>query len=123
MRRDCCAIQQVTETIEVSETVGRYCVELVDATRFHQHLLVGSSPRGALALLLVARGYALLHHRDYVTPEDVKAVAVAALAHRITLRPEMWMRNLAPADVISNVLGSVTVPDANRTGYSSVGRR
>ncbi|HEU5268649.1 MAG TPA: MoxR family ATPase [Jatrophihabitans sp.] len=117
------AIQQATETVEVSERVGRYCVDLVDATRAHQHLLVGSSPRGALALVLVARAYALLHHRDYVTPEDVKAVAVPALAHRVTLRPEMWMRSLAPTDVIENVLRSVAVPDADRSGYSAVGRR
>ena len=121
--RQLLAIQQATETVEVSERVGRYCVDLVDATRSHQHLLVGSSPRGALALVLVARAYALLHNRDYVTPEDVKAVAVPALAHRITLRPEMWMRNLSPVDVIENVLRSVAVPDADRTGYSAVGRR
>jgi MoxR-like ATPase len=117
------AIQQATETIEVAESIGRYCVDLVDATRSHQHLLVGSSPRGALALVLVARAYALLHHRDYVTPEDVKAVAVPALAHRITLRPEMWMRSMSPTDVIENVLRSVAAPDANRAGYSAVGRR
>jgi MoxR-like ATPase len=117
------AMQRITETVEVSETVGRYCVDLVDATRFHQHLLVGSSPRGALALLLVARAYALIHHRDYVTPEDVKAVAVPALAHRVTLRPEMWMRSLSPADVIEAVLASVAAPDADRTGYSAIGRR
>jgi MoxR-like ATPase len=117
------AIQQVVETVEVSESVGRYCVDLVDATRFHKQLLIGSSPRGALALLLVARAYALIHHRDYVTPEDVKAVAAPALAHRITLRPEMWVRNLSPVDVIENVLKSVQAPDADRTGYSAVGRR
>ena len=117
------AIQQAVETVEVSEPVGRYCVDLVDATRFHQHLLVGSSPRGALALLLVARAYALIHHRDYVTPEDVKAVAVPALAHRVTLKPEMWMRNLSAAGVIGSVLDSVPVPDADRSGYSAVGRR
>ena len=117
------AIQRICETVEVSEKVGRYCVDLVDATRYHQHLLVGSSPRGALALLLVARAYALIHHRDYVTPEDVKAVAVPALAHRITLRPEMWIRSLSPADVIEGVLGSVAAPDADRTGYSAVGRQ
>jgi len=117
------ALQQTTETVEVTEIVGRYCVDLVDATRAHQHLLVGSSPRGALALVLVARAYALLNHRDYVTPEDVKAVAVPALAHRVTLRPEMWMRNMSPTDVIENVLRSVAAPDANRTGYSAVGRR
>jgi MoxR-like ATPase len=117
------AIQQVVETVEVSESVGRYCVDLVDATRFHQQLLVGSSPRGALALLLVARAYALIHHRDYVTPEDVKAVAAPALAHRITLRPEMWVRNLSPVDVVESVLKSVRAPDADRSGYSAVGRR
>jgi len=117
------ALQRVAETIEVAEPVGRYCVDLVDATRFHPQLLVGSSPRGALALLLVARAYALINHRDYVTPEDVKAVAVPALAHRVTLRPELWMRNLSPVDVISDVLASVAAPDANRAGYSAVGRR
>jgi MoxR-like ATPase len=104
------AVQRLVETIEVEESVGRYCVALADATRFHQHLLVGASPRGALALLLVARAYALIHHRDFVTPEDVKAVAVAALAHRVTLRPEMWMRQVLPADVISNVLAEVPAP-------------
>ncbi|MEO6701680.1 MAG: MoxR family ATPase, partial [Jatrophihabitantaceae bacterium] len=118
------ALQRVVENIEVEETVGRYCVALVDATRFHQHLLVGSSPRGALALLLVARAYALINHRDYVTPDDVKAVAIAALAHRVTLRPEMWMRNLSPADVIDSVLSSVAAPAsaANRPSYSAAGR-
>ncbi|HEX8094733.1 AAA family ATPase [Jatrophihabitans sp.] len=104
------AVQRVVEAIEVEESVGRYCVALVDATRFHQHLLVGASPRGALALLLVARAYALINHRDFVTPEDVKAVAVAALAHRVTLRPEMWMRQVMPAEVISTVLAEVPAP-------------
>jgi MoxR-like ATPase len=104
------AVQRVVEGIEVEESVGRYCVALVDATRFHQHLLVGASPRGALALLLAARAYALINHRDFVTPEDVKAVAVAALAHRVTLRPEMWMRQLMPSEVISAVLAEVPAP-------------
>ncbi|MDQ2837106.1 MAG: MoxR family ATPase [Actinomycetota bacterium] len=118
------AIQQVVEHIEVEESVGRYCVALVDATRFHQHLLVGSSPRGALALLLVARAHALIHQRDFVTPDDVKAVAVAVLAHRVTLRPEMWMRNLSPVDVIGGVLSSVPAPAAvnQRSSYSAAGR-
>jgi MoxR-like ATPase len=116
-------LQQFVETVQITEPVGRYCVDLVNATRFHQQLLVGSSPRGALALILVGRAYALINHRDYVTPEDIKAVAVPALAHRITLKPEMWMRSLSPADVIDSVLGSVAVPDADRAGYPAVGRR
>jgi MoxR-like ATPase len=108
------AMQQVVESIAVEESVGRYCVDLAEATRWNQNLLVGASPRGALALLLVSRGYALIHHRDYVTPEDVKAVAVAALAHRVTLRPEMWMRQVSAADVIGGVLAEVAAP---QTGY------
>ena len=118
------AVQRVVEGIEVEESVGRYCVALVDATRFHQHLLVGASPRGALALLLVARAYALINHRDYVTPEDVKAVAVAALAHRVTLRPEMWMRQVSPTEVILAVLADVPAPvtGIDRPRMSSVSR-
>ena len=118
------ALQQVVEAIEIEESVGRYCVELVEATRSHQHLLVGSSPRGALALLLVARAFALINHRDFVTPDDVKAVALAALAHRVTLRPEMWMRNLSPTDVIQGVLDSIPVPSSSdeRTRTFSAGR-
>jgi MoxR-like ATPase len=106
------AMQRLVETIDVDDSVSRYCVDLVDATRFHPHLLIGASPRGSLALLLVARAYALLNHRDYVTPEDVKAVTVAALAHRVTLRPEMWMRQLSPMDVIGAVLSEVPAPQA-----------
>ena len=73
-------------------------------------MLVGASPRGALALLLVARALAVLRRRDYVTPEDVKAVALAVLAHRITLKPEMWLRRVSPQDVVREVLGEVPAP-------------
>jgi MoxR-like ATPase len=106
------AVQQLVETITVEDSVAGYCVDLVDATRFHQHLLVGASPRGSLALMLVARAFALINHRDFVTPEDVKAVAVAALAHRVTLRPELWMRRMSSVDVISAVLSEVPAPQA-----------
>jgi MoxR-like ATPase len=103
-------VQRVAENIRVDETVGEYCVDLAAATRANPSLLVGASPRGALALLLVARAHALIDHRDYVTPDDVKAVAVAALAHRVTLRPEMWMRRVDTQTVIGDVLGSVPAP-------------
>src|SRR6476661_801042 len=85
------AMQQAIETVTVDDAVGQYCVKLVDAPRRHQHLLMGSSPRGSLALLLTSRAYAVVSGRDYVTPEDVKAVAHAALDHRVTVRPELWM--------------------------------
>jgi MoxR-like ATPase len=103
-------MQHAVENVTVEESVGRYCVALAAATRTQSQVLVGASPRGALALLLLARAYAVLHHRDFVTPEDVKAVAVPALAHRITLRPEMWMRRVAPEDVVRGVLDSVPAP-------------
>jgi MoxR-like ATPase len=105
-------LQRVAESIRVEQSVARYCVELAAATRRHPQLLVGASPRGALALMLVGRASALEDGRDYVTPEDVKAVAVAALAHRVTLQPENWMRGLSSADVIRDVLDHVPVPAA-----------
>ena len=85
------AMQEAVETVEVDESVGRYCVDLAAATREHPHALTGASPRGSLGLVLTARACALLHGRDYVVPEDVKAVARAVLAHRITVKPELWM--------------------------------
>ena len=103
-------LQRVVESVDVEASVARYCVELAAATRKQQQLLVGASPRGALALLLVGRAYAVLDGRDFVTPEDVKAVAVAALAHRVTLQPELWMRGVSGADVVREVLDSVPVP-------------
>jgi len=106
------SMQQAIETVTVDETVGRYCVKLVDATRRHQHLLMGSSPRGSLALLLTSRAYAVVSGRDYVTPEDVKAVAHAALDHRVTVRPELWMNEITAASVIDLVLGSTPAPGA-----------
>ena len=107
-------LQRVAESIRVEETVGKYCVALASATRANPSLLVGASPRGALALLLVARAHALIDHRDYVTPDDVKAVAVAALAHRVTLRPEMWMRRVDTQDIVGDVLSTVAVPAVAR---------
>jgi MoxR-like ATPase len=103
-------VQRAVELVTVEQTVASYCVDLAAATRTRPQVLVGASPRGSLAMMLVARAYAVLHGRDYVTPEDVKAVAVPALAHRITLRPEMWMRRVEPADVIREVLDEVPAP-------------
>jgi len=103
-------VQQAVERVAVEETVAAYCVDLAVGTRGHPQVLVGASPRGALALMLVARAYAVLHGRDFVTPEDVKAIAVAALAHRLTLRPELWMRRVSPEDVVGAVLNEVPAP-------------
>jgi MoxR-like ATPase len=112
------AAQQAIETVSVDETVGRYCVELATATRRSSQVLIGASPRGSLALLLTARAYAVIQGRDYVIPEDVKAVAEPALAHRITVRPELWLHEITGSTVVRSVLASVpappTVGDARR---------
>ncbi|BCJ52188.1 MoxR-like ATPase [Actinoplanes sp. NBRC 14428] len=104
------SMQAALESVAVEDSIGRYIVALTAATREHASALVGSSPRGSLALLLLARARAALAGRDYVVPEDVKDVAVPALAHRITLRPEMWLRRVDPSFVVQEVLQNVPAP-------------
>lgn len=116
------AMQAALEMITVEDSIGRYCVSLASATREHASVLVGSSPRGSLALLLMARARAAMAGRDFVIPEDVKDVAVPALAHRITLRPEMWLRRVDPAFVVEEVLAATPAPASGAlptyaTGY------
>jgi MoxR-like ATPase len=108
------ALQQACEAVTVDVTVGRYCVELATATRRHRQVLIGASPRGSLALLLTSRAHAVVEGRDYVVPEDVKAVAVAALAHRITVRPELWLHDVDGASVVRDVLDAVAAPPTVR---------
>src|SRR6478736_10387639 len=84
--------------------------------RSHPAVEVGASPRGSQALVLVARALAVLAGRDFVTPEDVKTVAVATLAHRISLTPTAWAGGVAPQRVVSDVLGAVPGPATVRRG-------
>ena len=109
-RDEVLALQATLEQVTVEETVGRYVVDVAAATRTSPQVLVGASPRGALAMLKLARGRALMDGRDYVTPDDVKAVAIPALGHRVTLRPEMWVRRVTGDDVVEQVLASVPTP-------------
>jgi MoxR-like ATPase len=104
------AMQAALEMVTVEDSIGRYIVALAAATREHPSALVGSSPRGSLALLLLARARAVMAGRDFVVPEDVKDVAVPALAHRITLRPEMWLRRVDPTFVVDEVLTATPAP-------------
>jgi MoxR-like ATPase len=106
------AMQQAVEQVFVSESIGRYMVDLVAATRESTRVQVGASPRGSLALLKLARGRAALNGRDFVTPEDVKGVAVPALAHRLTLRPELWVQRIRGDTIVREVLDSVPTPPA-----------
>ena len=108
------ALQRVCEHVEVDPSVGRYCVELSTNTRRHRQVLIGASPRGSLALLLTSRAHAVIEGRDFVLPEDVKAVAEAALAHRITIKPELWLREIDGRSVVADVLASTAAPPTVR---------
>jgi MoxR-like ATPase len=106
------AMQRALEQVHVAEQVGLYMVDLVAATRESTRVQVGSSPRGTLALLKLSRARAALDGRDFVTPDDVKAVAVPALAHRLTLRPELWVQRIRGDDLVREALDSVPTPPA-----------
>jgi len=106
------AMQSAIESVYVATSVQEYCVDLVAATRESTSTAVGASPRGSLALLKLGRGRAALAGRDYVLPDDVKAVGVPALAHRLVLRPELWVQRISAEDVVREVLDSVPTPPA-----------
>ncbi|MDM4722521.1 MoxR family ATPase [Micromonospora sp. WMMA1363] len=116
------AMQAALEDVVVEDSVGRYMVALTAATREHPSVLVGASPRGSLALLLLARVRAVTAGRDFVVPEDVKDVAVPALAHRITLRPEMWLRRVDPSFVVGEVLAGTPAPTSGALPSYAAGR-
>jgi MoxR-like ATPase len=105
-------MQRAVEQVHVDRSVGLYMVDLVTATRSASGVQVGASPRGSLALLKLSRCHAALSSRDYVIPEDVKAVAVPALSHRLALRPELWVQRLRPDDIVRGLLDEVPTPKA-----------
>jgi MoxR-like ATPase len=105
-------MQAAVEKVHVSEPVGLYMVDIAAATRNAQSIQVGASPRGSLALMKLSRCRAALDGRDYVTPDDVKSIAVPALAHRLTLRPELWVQRVSAEDVVRERLNTVPTPAA-----------
>jgi MoxR-like ATPase len=104
------AMRESLEQVEVTPDLLEYVIAIIRATRTHQQVQVGASPRGALALVHLARAQALLRQRDFVTPDDIKGIAEPALAHRITVRPELWVRQVKPEDIIKSVVDSVPTP-------------
>ncbi len=106
------ALRQALEEVYVDPDLLGYMVALVAATRRHPSLAVGASPRGTLALLKISRARAALAGRDYVLPDDVKAVAGPALAHRLILSPELWTRDIRAEDIIADILAQTPVPKA-----------
>ena len=106
------AMQRALEQVHVSPAIEGYIVDVVAATRASRQLAVGASPRGSLALMKLSRAKAALAGRDFVVPEDVKAIAAPALAHRLTLRPELWVQRIRGEDVVAEALASVPTPPA-----------
>lgn len=104
------AIQRSLERVQVAEVIGSYVVDLVRATRSSAQLSVGASPRGTLAVLKLSRALAVIAGRDFVTPDDVRNVALPALAHRVVLTADAWARGTDPRDVITAALSSVPSP-------------
>jgi MoxR-like ATPase len=104
------AMRAAVETVHVDEDIVGYVLRLVAATRSHPHVAVGASPRAGLTLLQLSRSRALLAGRDYVIGEDVKIEALPALAHRLGLRPELWVRRITGVDVMREVLDTVPTP-------------
>ena len=111
-RDELLAMQRAIEQLHVAESIGRYMVDVAGATRASPRVQVGASPRGTLALLKLSRCRAALQGRDFVTPEDVKSIAVPALAHRLVLKPELWVQRVSPEDVVNELLDTVPTPPA-----------
>jgi MoxR-like ATPase len=113
-RAELLAMQASLEDVHVAPVVERYIVDVVQATRADHRVALGASPRGTLALLKLARARAALERRDFVLPDDVKAMAIPALAHRLVLKPELWAARVSAVQVVEGLLAQVPapVPDA-----------
>ncbi len=104
------ALQRAVEEVELDPSLAGYIVDLVRATREDSRCEVGSSPRGSLALQKIARARALVEGRDFVLPDDVKLLAVPALAHRVIVKPEPWIRGVRGDAVVRSALERTPVP-------------
>ncbi|WP_203965928.1 AAA family ATPase [Actinocatenispora thailandica] len=104
-------MQASLEQVHVDRSIAQYAVALVTATRSDKQLEVGSSPRGSLALIKLSRAIAVLAGRDFTTPDDMRAIAVPALAHRVVLRSEAWARRVSSDDVVRQIVDRVPAPN------------
>ena len=112
-RAELLAMQAALEDVHVADVTARYVVALVRATRADHRVALGASPRGTIALLKLSRALAALRRRDFVLPDDVKAMTVPALAHRLVLKPELWASRVSAAHVVESLLAQVPAPGAN----------
>ena len=110
---DIAKLQEEADGVFIDELVKKYIVDIANATRNHPEAALGVSPRASINLMKGGKAYALLHERDYVIPDDVKAIAPAVLAHRVLLTPSARMREVTQKSVISDVLNQIPVPGAS----------
>jgi MoxR-like ATPase len=113
-------VQQAVKAIYVDPLIKQYIVSLVEVTRKHEAVYLGASPRGSLALYHTTQALALLNGRDFVIPDDVKALAQATLAHRIIVSPAARVKSITAEDIVNECLNRVPVPGARARGTSSV---
>ena len=104
--------QQAIRTVHVDRLIKEYIVSIVDATRRHEDIYLGASPRGSLALQIAAQARAAISGRDYVIPDDIKALAASTLAHRLILSPSARIRNADTRSIIGEILRTSPVPGA-----------
>jgi len=109
-KEDIIKMQRTIEDVYISESVLEYIVNLVSRTREVKDTEVGASPRGSLALMKLSKALAVLRGRDYVIPDDIKDLAIPALAHRIILRRDLWYTKITQEDIIKNIMETVEVP-------------
>ena len=107
-------LQKAAQNVYVDTAVREYIVGLIEATRNHEDVSLGASPRASLGMFRAVRGMAILRDRDYAIPDDVKELAYAVLAHRLILSPAARMRGLHTGQVIDGLLESVAVPGVSR---------
>jgi MoxR-like ATPase len=107
---DVMAAQQAIQSVHLSPEIKRYVVEIASRTRQHPEVYLGASPRGSLALYRASQAQAALRGREYVLPDDIKSLAVPALAHRLILGPSARLKNLSADDVVQAVLSDILVP-------------
>ncbi len=109
-------VQKAIERVHISEPVAHYIVDIVDGTRQNPRTEAGASPRGSLALLKMSRAWAAMGGRRYVLPDDVKAMAVSTLSHRLLLMPDQWVRGVQPFEVINEVVEMIPTPPPTDPG-------
>ncbi len=104
------AMRAAVEQVRIEQAVAGYLVQIVRATRELPGVQIGASPRASVALLQASRATAAMSGRSFVLPDDIKQVAIACLAHRLSLRPELWLRGTDPSDLVRQCLRDVPVP-------------